>query len=97
MGIDFNIIRDEMVHDSYAPVTLQVFKNKTAESNAHKMEAKFLSLFPFLKKQMGKYRVQFMCTVTRDASHGWPVSIEWDMSESVSPVSADVVCKIELV
>ena len=97
MGIDLNIIRDEMVHAPYAPTTLQVFKNKTAESNAHKMEAKFLSLFPFLKKQMGKYRVQFMCTVTRDASHGWPVSIEWAMSEYVSPVSADVVCKIELV
>lgn len=97
IGIDLNIIRDDVVSDPFEPITLQVFRNRTAQFNAYKIEAKFRSLFPLLKKQMGNYRLQFSCSVNKDDQHGWPVSIEWAMSECVSPVLADVHCKVELV
>ncbi len=92
-----NVIRDDVLHYTDVPMTLQVFMNKDIKDNVSKMQEEFCKTFPFLKKQMGDYRLYFFCSVEKDDAYCWPVSIEWVMSESVSPVLADVVCKVELI
>ena len=94
---NLNVIRDDVLHYTDVPMTLQVFMNKDIKDNASKMQEEFCKTFPFLKKQIGDYRLYFFCSVEKDDAYCWPVSIEWVMSESVSPVLADVVCKIELI
>ena len=94
---NLKVIRDDVLHYTDAPMTLQVFMNKDIKDNASKMQEEFCKTFPFLKKQIGDYRLYFFCSVEKDDAYCWPVSIEWVMSESVSPVLADVVCKIELI
>lgn len=94
---DLEIVRQDVVHYSDSPITLQVFMDKRSKANAPKMQEAFQKTFPFLKKQMGDYRLDFFCSVEKDNVFCWPVSIEWVMSESVEPVLADVVCKVELI
>ncbi|WP_373834808.1 hypothetical protein [Bacteroides heparinolyticus] len=90
------IERDDVVHFNDTPATLQVYKSVKGGTRS-KMQSEFIKSFPFLKRQMGEYKFDLFCTVEKDNETFWPNSLDFAVSESISPLLSDVTCKIELI
>ena len=88
------IERDDDIHYSDTPASLQIYKGVCDDNNA-KMQVEFIKAGPFLKRQMGEYKFNLFCSVEKDDETLWPNSIELTMDESIFPVLADISCKIE--
>ena len=90
-----SIVLDDIVHFSDTPATLLILKNKRSREDSD-IKSEFIKNFPFLKRQMGKYKYDLFCSVERDNKVQWPNSIELTISELLEPIVSEVACKIEL-
>ena len=91
-----SIALDDIVHFSDTPAYLLIFKNKHSREDSE-IKSEFIKNFPFLKRQMGKYKYDLFCSVEKDNKSRWPNSIELTISEVLEPIVSDVACKIELI
>ena len=91
-----SIVLDDIVHFSDTPATLLILKNKRSREDSD-IKSEFIKNFPFLKRQMGKYKYDLFCSVERDNKVQWPNSIELTISELLEPIVSEVACKIELI
>lgn len=91
-----SIVLDDIVHFSDTPATLLTLKNKRSREDSD-IKSEFIKNFPFLKRQMGKYKYDLFCSVERDNKVQWPNSIELTISELLEPIVSEVACKIELI
>ena len=91
-----SIVLDDIVHFSDTPATLLTLKNKRSREDSD-IKSEFIKNFPFLKRQMGKYKYDLFCSVERDNKVQWPNSIELTISEVLEPIVSEVACKIELI
>lgn len=91
-----SIVLDDIVHFSDTPATLLILKNKRSREDSD-IKSEFIKNFPFLKRQMGKYKYDLFCSIERDNKVQWPNSIELTISELLEPIVSEVACKIELI
>ena len=91
-----SIVLDDIVHFSDTPATLLILKNKRSREDSD-IKSEFIKNFPFLKRQMGKYKYDLFCSVERDNKVQWPNSIELTISELLEPIVSEVACKIEMI
>lgn len=91
-----SIVLDDIVHFSDTPATLLILKNKRSREDSD-IKSEFIKNFPFLKRQMGKYKYDLFCSVERDNKVQWPNYIELTISELLEPIVSEVACKIELI